>query len=242
MSVDSLRKIRNNWQSDSSFQTQINRSLDSIGFTEDYVLHSISKRYEKSLPRKSKQIKDNQWGMIEFDWRAMRLIDSPIIQRLRYIKQLGFSYLTYPSAEHSRFSHSIGIGHVVSNFINAINKRANEADTTGRLKYVPISSIPDLSSQDLIHAALLHDIGHLPYSHVTEKIISSQSSRCAAGEKPVDEILLDVAGLSSAGPVIKKCLESNGFNNFRGLNCAEEIDAHEWSAELERCPISLTIS
>jgi deoxynucleoside triphosphate triphosphohydrolase SAMHD1 len=68
--------------------------------------------------------------MIEFDWRAMRLIDSPIIQRLRYIKQLGFSYLTYPSAEHSRFSHSIGIGHVVSNFINAINKRANEADTT----------------------------------------------------------------------------------------------------------------
>jgi deoxynucleoside triphosphate triphosphohydrolase SAMHD1 len=194
MSVDSLRRIRNGWQSDSSFQFQVNRSLDKIGFTEDYVAHATSPNYEKSLPRKSKQIKDNQWGMIEFDWRAMRLIDSPLMQRLRYIKQLGFSYLTYPSAEHSRFSHSLGTGHVVINFIKAIDKRANETEKEGAgdLKYVCIDSIPDLSSRDLVHAALLHDIGHLPYSHVTEKIVSSQSSHFTLGKKPVDQILLEV--------------------------------------------------
>jgi deoxynucleoside triphosphate triphosphohydrolase SAMHD1 len=49
-----------------------------------------------------------------------------------------------------------------------------------------------------------------------------------------DVYLYVCAGLPSAGRVINECLERNGFNNFCGLNCAEEIDTHEWSAELRQ--------
>jgi deoxynucleoside triphosphate triphosphohydrolase SAMHD1 len=108
MSLKALGKLKDNWQQNGALQSQINSALDSIGFTEEYVAKATTPSAEKKLSRKSKQIKDNQWGMIEFDWRSMRLVDCPLVQRLRYVKQLGFTYFTYPSAEHSRFSHTLG--------------------------------------------------------------------------------------------------------------------------------------
>jgi HD superfamily phosphohydrolase len=195
MSIDKLSKLKETWQRDQDLQARINESFEAIGFSEEYVLHVASPQHEEALPRKSKQIKDNQWGMIEFDWRAMRLVDCPLLQRLRYIKQLGFTYLTYPSAEHSRFSHSLGVGHVIIKFVEAINKRPTEsaaqADTAG-LVFVPFSSIPELSADDVIHAALLHDIGHLPFSHVTEKALESQSRLFTCAGKRVEEVALFV--------------------------------------------------
>lgn len=61
------------------------------------------------LPSKrSKVIHDSLWGTVRFSWREMALIDSPIMQRLRDVHQTGLAYYVYPSAQHSRFEHSLG--------------------------------------------------------------------------------------------------------------------------------------
>ncbi len=195
MSLKALRKLKDSWQQNDALQRQLNSALDTIGFTEEYVAKAT--HTEKKLPRKSKQIKDNQWGMIEFDWRSMRLVDCPLVQRLRYVKQLGFTYFTYPSAEHSRFSHTLGVGHVVLKFIEAINKRALERRPSREsagigISFVSVEDIPDIDSDDLVHAALLHDVGHLPFSHVTEKILESKPRLFTCGSLLLGEVILGV--------------------------------------------------
>jgi len=60
----------------------------------------------------AKIIKDPVHGYVEIGEPFLPLLDSPILQRLRYIRQLGFSYLVYPGAHHTRFEHSLGTMHL----------------------------------------------------------------------------------------------------------------------------------
>src|SRR5512146_2765188 len=84
------------------------------------------------------------------------LIDTPEFQRLRRIRQLGLAYFAYQSAEHSRFTHSLGAYHLATRMIAKL-----------RLSY----DIPDQAQVAVRVAALLHDIGHGPFSHVIESIL-----------------------------------------------------------------------
>ena len=59
-----------------------------------------------------KTIKDPVHGYISVDERILPLLDSPHVQRLRYIRQLGFSHMVYPGANHTRFEHSLGTMHL----------------------------------------------------------------------------------------------------------------------------------
>ena len=91
------------------------------------------------------------------DELALSVINSREFQRLRRIRQLGTSYVTYHGAEHSRFTHSLGAFHIMKRVLKRF-------DETG---------IP-LSDQDKLVAtigALVHDLGHGPFSHVWEKVI-----------------------------------------------------------------------
>ena len=99
-----------------------------------------------------KIIKDPVHGYVEVADVALALLDSGAIQRLRYIKQLGFSYLVYPGANHTRFEHSLGtmfLADVVSN-------RFGLSESEHTL---------------IVAAALLHDIGHGPFSHASEPLM-----------------------------------------------------------------------
>ncbi len=87
---------------------------------------------------------------------TVALIDTPEFQRLRRIRQLGLAYFTYQSAEHSRFAHSLGAFHLATRMIAKL-----------RLGY----SIPEAAQTAIRIAALLHDIGHGPFSHVIENIL-----------------------------------------------------------------------
>src|SRR6267378_2839696 len=84
----------------------------------------------------------------------MRLIDTPEFQRLRRIKQLGLGLYTYQGAEHSRFTHSLGALHLMTRVLDQLSDRIAPADRAAARA-----------------AALLHDIGHGPFSHAMEKVL-----------------------------------------------------------------------
>lgn len=174
MSIDSIVKVENLLAEIPSLDESINNAFDSIGFTSEYASSVLDSINQSISSKKYKQFKDDVWGMIEFHPSDLVLIDSPVFQRLRGIKQLGFSSFVYHTAEHSRFSHSLGVAHVVNSFVESINRRAAreaERGTDQGLKFVTLNSDNPMRETELRHAALLHDIGHFPFSHVTEKII-----------------------------------------------------------------------
>ena len=86
----------------------------------------------------------------------VRLIDTPEFQRLRRIKQLGLGLYTYQGAEHSRFTHSLGALHLMTRILDQLSDR-HKIDRTDRVA--------------VRAAALLHDVGHGPFSHAMENIL-----------------------------------------------------------------------
>src|SRR5665213_1834895 len=105
------------------FADGLNAAFHRIGFTADYIKTEIRKLREGDWNNKaniekqgsyvSKVVKDIIWGMIELDRTTVAILDSPILQRLRYIRQNGFTYLVYPPASHVRIEHSLVVLAVV---------------------------------------------------------------------------------------------------------------------------------
>jgi HD superfamily phosphohydrolase len=218
MSLEAIRRLRTAWSADVSLQNDLNASFDAIGFTDGYIADQVAAIDLALLPEKSKYVKDNIWGMIEVDPASLKLLDCPVLQRLRGIRQLGMSYLTYPSAEHSRFVHSLGVSFVVSEFLRAIDGRSGESPSLGR--YVRSSDLGAMSREDLVHAALLHDVGHMPFSHATEKALQANETgfRCGS-RRSVAEFLGEledhtgkIVGLSEALSVL--VVLSERFGHF----------------------------
>ena len=107
------------------------------------------------MPNKRKIINDPVFGFLSIpNDLIFDVLQHPYVQRLSRIRQLGLSYLVYPGAMHSRFSHSLGAMHLMQEAINAL-----------RLKGVEITDEESTAAQIAI---LLHDIGHGPFSHVLE--------------------------------------------------------------------------
>ncbi len=101
-------------------------------------------------------VRDPLWDNIRLDPEALAVVDTPAVQRLRYVRQLGHAFLVYPGATHSRFEHALGAYQLarraLSQLEDAGDVRLDAADRA-RLKL----------------AALLHDIGHYPFSHSLEE-------------------------------------------------------------------------
>ena len=191
MSIEDLKAFREEIYSKiPEVELSINMAFDYIGFTDEYVTHKI--RNVGQASKKNKVIKDGIWGIVELDYTALRLLDSPLLQRLRGIKQLGFSYLTYPTAEHSRFSHSLGTYSVVYQLIHVMGRysdyRFNHGLELGTAEIWHINQNHDCS-YDLLHAAILHDVGHMPFSHASEKAIIANKKDFWAGAASVHKLL-----------------------------------------------------
>src|SRR5690606_12311860 len=92
------------------------------------------------------------------------IIDCPFFQRLRWIKQLGFTGFVFPGAEHNRFAHVIGVMHSMEQMIRALGIGVTEQE----LFDPKATSQAALLHKSLRIAALLHDIGTFPFSHAIE--------------------------------------------------------------------------
>lgn len=122
------------------------------------IVNSITKHL---LPMKKHRVHyytDPVHGIISFPSDLIqKVIDHPYLQRLRRITQCGLSHYVFPGANHTRFHHTLGVAHLASRVLNVLRDKGVE--------------INDEEYEATILAALLHDIGHGPYSHAMEKEI-----------------------------------------------------------------------
>jgi HD superfamily phosphohydrolase len=131
------------------------------------------------------EVRDAIHGNIEFDETECKIINTPEMQRLRYIKQLDMAYLVFPGANHCRFEHSLGSMRVAKELVSHIY-----GDGEKELSYV----------------GLLHDIGHGPFSHLSEFVMEKYLKK--NHEQIGEEVLV------SSG--IKDILEESGLS-FRKI-------------------------
>ncbi len=103
-------------------------------------------------------IKDSVHDHIEIEGVAADLLDTPPVQRLRRIRQLGTVGLVYPSANHTRFEHSLGVYHLATEALETLGVGGRQAE---RIRA----------------AALLHDVGHCPFSHNVEPIVARHTGK-----------------------------------------------------------------
>lgn len=157
------------------------------------------------MSNSKKIFRDPIHNMILFDKEKEKIlidiIDLPVFQRLKKIKQLGFSYFTYPGAVHDRFSHSLGVCHLAGRMFDMLQcpSEIEFRDEDGDYKL-------QKSELELVvkAAALLHDIGHGAFSHVFESITKKKHEKYTI--RIIDDNVCGVRGVleSVENDVLKK--------------------------------------
>lgn len=156
------------------------------------------KRLARELKGYPKTFNDPIWGdIILFPWETL-LLDSPLLQRLRGVRQLGMAHLVYPGAMHDRLEHSRGVVEAAERMIRSLERNAEVRRNFGkdRDKLVPHVTPHDRRSIRL--AALLHDIGHSAFSHATEQLIRGRLS--AEFNRAEKELRKTFSGVTSIAP------------------------------------------
>ncbi len=129
------------------------------------------------MKKPAHKIRDPIHGFIALSEKEVNLVNTRAFQRLRRIRQLAMAFLVYPGTLHTRFEHSIGVMHIAGHICN-------------RLK------ITDKEREQIRLAALLHDIGHGPFSHVSEYLLDqhapNEASEGSDREKIHEKVTIDI--------------------------------------------------
>ncbi len=138
-------------------------STDTPGVTTKTPPDKIDEIVDKLLTNpkdhpEDVRIHDSLWGAMKIKKHELDLIDTPLFQRLRRIKQLGSAHLVFPSAQHTRFEHTLGVTHLTGQACKALS-----ATKPG--------SVNKWQATNLRVAALCHDLGHGPFSHHSESFL-----------------------------------------------------------------------
>lgn len=116
----------------------------------------------------TRPIRDPVWSNIYVSDGMLALINAPEFQQLSRIKQLGPSYLVYPGATHTRLAHSLGVFHVAFRMIRAL------------LTFDACPVVDDTAVRSYLCAALLHDLGHFPFTHSLKELPLAEHEQLAA--------------------------------------------------------------
>ena len=165
------------------------------------------------------EIRDPIHGFIKLSERERDLINTEVFQRLRRIRQLAMTFLVYPGAKHTRFDHSIGVMHIAGR----ICKRLQELNP---------SRVSDKDVDRVRLAALLHDVGHGPFSHVSEHLLKKYAPADADTgqvlEKIHEKITVDII---QSDPQINEILKCKNDRNFV-IKMIEGQEAWDWRCDV----------
>ena len=139
----------------------------------------------------SKIINDPVFGFIKIPHGPLlQIVQHPLMQRLTRIKQLGMASVVYPAAQHTRFQHSIGAFHLMSEAITSLSQKG--------------IFIFDIEAEAVESAILMHDIGHGPFSHVLEHTLISDISHENISLLMMEQINHDLNGALNLALMIFK--------------------------------------
>lgn len=171
---------------------------------------------------RKKKIRGAIWGFHHVSPPFLTLLDSPFLQRLRYIYQTAFAHSTYLSSHHNRFEHSVGVFTTTKEMLAAIESNCG-------------MTIEEPYRTETKLAALLHDIGHGPFSHASEEVygrmaaFSDQNSRfldaapseilayCLIESSPVRSLLEDFEDRTDVGPISRDRISDMIMGHEEGL-------------------------
>lgn len=172
------------------------------------------------------RIRDPLHNLIEFEAAEFenvlwKVIQTRPFQRLRRIKQLGFSEFVYPGATHSRFAHSIGVFHTARQLMKIIKTHLERDRNYLQSK-----------AHSALAAALVHDVGHGPFSHAFEDVGKRLDLKMADHERLSDELirhgeLKDVLNTMGSGFAqdVADIIRSRGPTNIYGAVVSSQFDA-----------------
>ncbi len=150
------------------------------------------------------EIRDPIYGFIKPADKELQIIDTLPLQRLRRIKQLALANLVYPGATHTRFDHSLGVYHVASLISEQLLPGSEYQEQRNTIRY----------------AALLHDVGHGPFSHVSETVLK-KFFRCNNTEEVHEQITIK---LIEEDKELHKILSPNEIEKVIGLLRGKNVD------------------
>ena len=169
------------------------------------------------MTARSYEIRDPIHGFIALSQKEVNLINTRAFQRLRRIRQLAMAFLVYPGTLHTRFDHSIGVMHIAGRICDRLKRTDKEREQV-RL------------------AALLHDIGHGPFSHVSEHLLDKYApeDRDSIREKIHEKVTVDIVENDSEICEILSCeerqfvvemIEGKTTRDFRRDIVSSDLDA-----------------
>ncbi|NPB08661.1 MAG: HD domain-containing protein [Aquificae bacterium] len=147
-----------------------------------------------------KEFSDPLYGFIKLYPHELEVVDSFPFQRLRYVKQLGVAYLVFPSAQHTRFEHALGVLHITDRLARTLGLKEEERVL-------------------LRLAGLLHDLGHPPFSHTTEVLLP--------GEKTHEDFTERVIRETELYGILKNVLGSEGIEKLVRIALGRPGDERE---------------
>lgn len=160
--------------------------------------------------KKTQRIRDPIHGLIVFDddglvdeavWALLSTVE---MQRLRRVKQLGVSEFVFPSASHTRFSHSIGVFHNARRLVGIIRREIELKRVAGEFN--------EARAKVALFAALLHDIGHGPFSHAFEEARKALAAEAAPKSKIRNHEAFTAEMIRDPAGEISKILAASGIS------------------------------
>lgn len=153
-----------------SIKTAAPGLFQQVNKLADRWLEPLIADAEARGPAQDKHINDPIWGTITLHPWEVALLDTELVQRLRGVKQLGLAHLVFPTATHDRFSHACGVVEAVERMMDHIVRNTKARIRSGRSEDAP-PLISDGERYLVRLAALIHDVGHGPFSHAIEPVV-----------------------------------------------------------------------